>query len=157
MAELRKARRGEIGRQHVTEHYVAASVYVWFHLSHPDQKQHKSDKPRHWRLGTLLFSTNVTGSLTYPKKLIRKGYNVNAQWRDHLDWERVLITATMRDKSVETLLSNIQIPCLCVPPPLSPKSMLYFRPSSLPVLKQYNVDFGGEGLGDLRRLNRMKW
>ena len=37
MAELRKDRKGEIGRQHVTEHYVAASVYVWFHLSHPDQ------------------------------------------------------------------------------------------------------------------------
>ena len=37
MAELRKDRRGEIGRQHVTEHYAAASVYVWSHLSNPDQ------------------------------------------------------------------------------------------------------------------------
>ena len=37
MAELRKDQRGEIGRQLVTAHYVAASVYVWFHLSHPDQ------------------------------------------------------------------------------------------------------------------------
>ena len=37
MAELRKGQRGEIGRQHVKEHYAAASVYVCFHLSHPDQ------------------------------------------------------------------------------------------------------------------------
>ena len=87
------------------------------------------------------------GLFDIPTQLIRKGYNVNAQWRDQMDWERVLITATMRDKSVETLLQNIQIPFPCVPPPCSPKSMLHFRPSSLPVLKQYNVDFGKGGGG----------
>ena len=34
MAELRKDQRGEIRRQHVKVQDVAATVYVWFHLSH---------------------------------------------------------------------------------------------------------------------------
>ena len=36
----------------------------WSHHAHPDQRQHKSDRPWHRSLRPLLFSNNVTGSFT---------------------------------------------------------------------------------------------
>ena len=98
MAELRKIRRGEIGRQHVKTHSCSHFGPCFDHTS-PIQTDDGTSQIDH-DIGAyvprpLLFSNNVTGAFTSPYPTEVQGWrrqgqrlNVTVHWRDHLNWER---------------------------------------------------------------------
>ena len=72
---------------------------------HPLKGQHTHIElqawPRHPELRALLFKNSVMGSFTSPSnwyvgwRRLGQRLNVTAQWQDHLNWYKVLNTASM--------------------------------------------------------------